>query len=152
MFKKIILSQYVIVAKEWSNDTYWSCFGFEDEIPDDLHCTHKYFGEQDADTIKEITQVLDDHFKEEPFKDINAVFDEEDFFGEDKDVRVLSLAEDEDKNKFLLDLRSKLDAFAEDRHPEYKPHVTTDLPIVDKPLTRYCFCQGDNILKEWGST
>lgn len=149
MFKQLVLSRYQLLA--WSNETYWACFAFEDEVPDDLHCTHKYFGEQDAGTLEDIKQVLGDYFKATPLTTIQARFDTEEFFGEDKDVRVLRLADGEDMEQFHLGLRSKLDVFAEDRFPDYKPHVTTDLPLVEKPLTRYCLCQGDKIIQEWGA-
>lgn len=149
MFKQLVFSKYQILSKDWSNETYWTCFAFQDETPDELHCTHKFFGEQDLGVLEDIKKVIKEYFEAFPFTAIQACFDTEEFFGENKDVRVLRLAEDEDIEKFHLDLRAKLDAFATDRFPEYKPHVTTDLPLVEKPLTRYCLCQGDKILHEW---
>lgn len=146
---KIVKEKYQIVAKDWSNETYWACFAFEDEIPDDLHCTHKFFGEQTENMRDAILNTMENYFTKNPYQTIEAKFDHEEFFGENKDVRVLRLEDSASLDPFLLDLRKKLDAFADDRFPGYKPHVTTDLDVVEKPLTRYCFCQGDKILREW---
>lgn len=140
--------KYTIIA---GPETYWSCFAFDGITPDELHCTHKFFGEQTEESAAEILQVLNAWFQDNPFEDLTPVFEREEFFGKDREVRVLTQKNPSDSSKFLLELRKQLDAFAEDNYPGYKPHVTTDLPKVDKPLTRYCFCRGNEILAEYPS-
>lgn len=151
MFKNAVLSRYIIEGeKNWNGETYWCCFAYDDIHPDDLHCTHKYFGEQSENTIKEIENTIAAYFARKPFVPFQVKFDKVDWFGQDKTVRVLRPSGKDDQSPFRLDLRKELDSFAEDSYPGgYKPHVSCDEEVVDMPFTRYLLCQGDTILREW---
>lgn len=153
MFSAKVGSVYEIKAKDFSDDTYWTCFAFADFTPDELHCTHKFFGEQSSELVEEIVKILDEYFAAQPFSEFTVAFTKEAFFGEDKDVRVLKPDfGKEDREVFLLDLREQLGRFAEDRFPSYQPHVTTpDRETVNLPFTRYCLCQGGRIVREYSS-
>lgn len=135
---------------QFTRTTYWTCFAYEGILPDTLHCTHKYLGDQTPEAVEQITAILDAYFVT-PFDTRTTptiIFKREEFFGPNKDVRVLR-PESDDVSWFFLDLRKQLDAFAEDRYPELKPHVTTNLDAVMAPFVRYCLCQGDKILAEY---
>lgn len=133
---------------EFNGETYWTCFAFDGYTPDELHCTHKFLGELNDDQINGIQLLLELGFMEgsslKPSQSIQVTFDTEDFFGESKDVRVLKPSKDV-RSLMLPDLKKVLDEYREDDH-EWSPHVTTNMPIVDMPLTRYCLCRGDEIL------
>lgn len=136
-----------LVEAQWSKTTYWTCFAYAGVEPGALHCTHKYLGEQQDEDLGRIQAILESYFAT-PRKVPTVVFRREDFFGPDGDVRVLR-PESDDASWFLLDLRKRLDTFAEDDYPEIKPHVTTTLDAVMMPFTRYCLCQGGKILAEY---
>jgi hypothetical protein len=128
--------------------TYWTTFVFSGHDPDDLHCTHKYFGEIDNDKkVERIIKVLDEHFEKNPFKKFTPSFNQEEFFGEKKDVRVLR-PKKFDPDKFRIGLKDKLDKIQEDKWPEYKPHVTSaDLDEMKKPIVSYAFMYGNDAIK-----
>lgn len=111
--------------------------------PDILHVTHKYF--KPFDDKEKVIEILEEYFDQHPFEDIREVFDKEEFFGEEGDIRVLRPASSE---KFLIDLKNKLDELEEDKWPEYKPHVTVNAntDVVDIPIVNYVLVQADKIL------
>lgn len=153
-FQAQVRERYNVMAerKDFSNETYWTCFAFDGIHPDDLHCTHKFFGEQTDEAAQRIKTTLDNWFAEHPYEPFKLPFTEEDWFGADKNVRVLKpVAKPRSFGTvFLMDLRKALDAYAKDNYPSYQPHVSTpDREEVSMPFTRYCFCQGDNIIAEW---
>ncbi len=149
-FRQQVRARYCVAEKQWSRETYWTCFAYDGVVPDDLHCTHKFMGEQTPEAVRDIVETLDRHFAANPFQPFTQRFDREEFFGPDKDVRVLRPASDKVPSTFLPGLRAQLDPFMVDRYGGgYKPHVSTDDDAVEQPFTRYCLCQGDKILKEW---
>ena len=131
------------------NEDHGVCtmFMFEGcDIPDVLHCTHHYMGKGLTDKdIEKIKDILIEYFKEKPFKTISKVFDKEEFFGENKDVRVLR---PESKTGLLLDLRDQLNQLYPDKWPEYKPHVSVSQNVdkIDAPIVNYILCKGGEIL------
>jgi hypothetical protein len=122
--------------------TWWTCFYFEGDTPPDLHCTHKYFGDLEDAAVEEIKELLIQYFDKKPFKPFQITFNKEKMFGPDKDVRVLTPTE-YNKDNLLLDLRSKFDKIKEDNYPSYKPHVTTDKELLEKPFKGYALMFGD---------
>jgi hypothetical protein len=142
----LTVSPVEVVA--FTSETYWTCFAYDGVHPDELHCTHKYFKDQTPETMEQIRKIIDEHFKAKPFEPFTTRFDQVNMFGENKDVRVLRPAVD-DLSLYHLDLKEKLDEFREDRFPDYCPHVTTDLDVVEMPFARYCLLQGSNVLAEW---
>ena len=44
------------------NPTFWTTFIFRGTDPKDLHCTHKFLGEQDDASVKKIISTLDNYF------------------------------------------------------------------------------------------
>jgi len=124
---------------------YCTMFGYSDHH-DDLHCTHKYLGDLSTKEVLEVSKIIDDYFKDNPFTSFSPVFEEEDFFGPNNEVRVLKAKNP--KSDFLLDLKKKLDKFRKDDY-SYNPHVTTDLDKVSKSVTRYILTREDDIVREW---
>jgi len=153
-----------VVAKPWAEikqaeeehkDSWWTAFMFEDTPnPNDLHVTHKYLGKLESDQIKETLSIMDAYFKKKKFKPFQMVFDKEEWFGDEKDTRVLRPTDLPDKDKqevFMLDLKSQLDEkIKKDDYPEYKPHVSTnDFDMVDRPITRFALMKGKNTYREY---
>ena len=129
--------------------TFWTTFTFESTAPQDLHCTHKFFGTLEDRDVRSIMNTIENYFKLNPFKKFYVVFDVEEFFGENNETRVLTPKSYEEKN-FLLDLRKDLDNFKADSYPTYRPHVTT--PTLNKvaiPITGYSFLYGSTVLKKY---
>lgn len=145
---RVLAEKKPLKKGEWNGETLWTCFAFKDHIPDDLHCTHKFMGEQSPEAIEEICNILDSYFEAQPFGPFQVLFKEEDWFGQNKDVRVLKPSQEAGK-EFLPDLRKQLDPFMKDWYDGWKPHVTTDMAEVNMPFTRYCLFQGDKILREY---
>lgn len=134
--------------------TCFSCFLFEGEEDfEKLHVTHKYFAEQPAANIYHICKIMDAYFAAHPFKPVDLVFDKEEWFGKDKEVRVLtpstSIKAPPKAHPLLLDLREELDQFRKDDYSTYKPHVTTDLEVIDRPLVNYIFVVGAKVLRKY---
>jgi 2'-5' RNA ligase len=126
---------------------YCTMFAFDDHH-DDLHCTHKFLGTLTPNEVKAIEVILKHYFTKNPFKSFKVKFDEEKFFGENEDIRVVATSTSTDK--FLPDLRKTLDLFRDDDF-DYNPHITTDQELINKPLTRYLFACGDDIIAEYKS-
>lgn len=146
-FSDRVKAQYMVIS---AGGPYWTCFAYDGIEPSDLHCTHKYLGEQPEINVQQILDLLDLHFEERSYTPFTPSFDREDFFGHDQEIRVLTKDDEKYPNSlFHPDLRLLLGVFRKDDFPEYKPHVTTDEQIVDLPLTRYCLMQGDKIIKEY---
>ena len=134
--------------------TYLTAFYFEDDFGiEHCHCTHKYFGEQPEEVVPLIIQTIDEHFNEYPEQFSQPrlwVFDDFQWFGSEKDTPVLVRSVNDD---MLLELRQKLNGFAEDRFPDYKPHITLmddqEMPhLIARPVA-YCLMTGDTMLKQW---
>lgn len=123
--------------------TWWTCFYYEGESPSDQHCTHKFFGDLEDKAVEEIKKLLVQYFDKKPFKPFQITFNKEDFFGPEKETRVLTPTE-YNKENLLLDLRSKLDKFKEDNYPNYNPHVTSDKEILEKPFKGFALMYGDD--------
>jgi hypothetical protein len=129
--------------------TYYSGFLFDGiSDPEELHVTHKYFGElKDEDAVR-VLQIIDDYFKE-PRKFPRCVFDQREMFGPDKDVPVLTPKEF-DPDDFFPDLKKQLDEFRKDDF-DYHPHTTTKLEIVDLPFSGYFLCYDSEVVQVWPS-
>ena len=130
------------------HSTWWTCFYYENNTPDELHCTHKYFGDLEETEIETIKSIIKDYFKDNPFKSFQVTFHKEEFFGKDNDIRVLTPT-DYNKELFLLDLKSKLDNIKEDKFDTYRPHVTTNRDLVDLPFKGYALLFGDDIIQNY---
>lgn len=119
--------------------------GVDVSFKDALHVTHKYFP---TDEHKDkIIEVLKSYFSEKSFVPFVENFTELDFFGKDKDVRVLR---PKSNKKFLLDLKDRLDEIEEDKWGEYKPHVSvsSNVDSISPKLGRYILCRDAEILFE----
>lgn len=127
----------------------WTCFAFDGIHPDELHCTSKYLGEQSSGSVAVILTIIENYFRKNGFKGLNPIFQHEEMFGPDKDIRVLTPTDNVGDHNYLMDLFNRLDRIHQDDWPEYKPHVTTDRPIVTMPITRYCLMNDDKIMREW---
>lgn len=140
------ISQYVSPILEKSEEHGLCTMFLFDGIthPDVLHVTHKYFGKDYKDS-EEIVKVLKAYFKEKPFKEFTEKFEDEEFLGEDKDIRVLL---PKSKDLFLLDLKDKLDELKKDKWPEYKPHasVSANVDKIDYPIVDYVLVKGGDVL------
>jgi 2'-5' RNA ligase len=138
---------------------YMTAFYFEDDhgIPY-CHCTHKYFGELDADTVPKVIEAVDQYFSGVPDlkKDRTWVFDTFVLFGPEKDTPVM---ERMTKDDMFPDLKEQLEVFRTDNFPTYRPHVTLgekvqDLsvdslrPLKMKPVS-YALVTGDQKVKVW---
>lgn len=128
--------------------TYWTCFAYEGFTPHELHCTHKFFGEQTEENAEKIITILDNYFAKNSFKPFKAHFNTTSFFGKNKDVKVLKL-DKYDKDLFLPELRKMLDTFKKDDYAVYSPHVTTLKDSINLPFKNYCFMFGDKIIKKY---
>jgi len=127
--------------------TFWATFVFKGTSPGDLHCTHKFFGEMEDSSVKSILSTLDKYFSKNPFKTFKTVFNKEEFFGQDKNIRVITPVFI-NKSNFLVDLRDKLQKYKPDDYPEYLPHVTTEtINKLDLPIVGYAFLFGNTTLR-----
>lgn len=115
------------------------------EYPDLLHVTHKYFGEFDDE--KAIIDVLESYFARDEFKPFTIPFDRLDWFGKDKDVKVLR-PDDKYLSLFLPKLKKQLDQLREDDWDEYKPHVAVsdNIDRIEIPIVGYVLCRGGDII------
>lgn len=130
--------------------TFWTTFLFQGTSPQDLHCTHKFLGKQEDDSVKKIIKTLDNYFAKNPFKTFTCDFGVEEFFGENNDIRVLTPNKKINDKNLLLDLRDKLEVFKEDSYPSYLPHVTTEfVKKVSLPITGYALLFGNTILRKY---
>jgi hypothetical protein len=135
-------------------DKYYTAFLFEGYTPEELHVTHKYFGEQTPERMIAIWEIVDWWFSENPFRSFVPVFNRVDLFGPENNIRVLtpslSLNETLRITDFLPGLREKINIFRKDDFGEYRAHVATDLPeIVDKKVDRYALIKGKEIQNVW---
>lgn len=126
---------------------YWTCFAYEGIPPKDLHCTHKYLGEQSdfyfCDIHIDILQYF--RYKEEYEPPPVVNFNKIDWFDH---IRVLLPSEP--VSLFPL-LREWLDVYRKDDFP-YNPHVTCYTEDeINKPFTRYCLMKDDEIITQWRS-
>lgn len=119
-----------------------------DGYPDSnvLHCTHKYIGDVDNETLSEIRGIIGNYFKTSKLAP-SIVFEQEAFFGEDSDVRVL-IPKEFNKEDFHPALRSALDSFRKDDF-DYSPHVTTTLDKVNFPISDYALLVDGETSVSW---
>ncbi len=131
---------------------YWTAFRLDGEDPNKLHCTHKYLGDLPntpvADEL-EIELTISQYFAAHPLMPLRLVFDEPAMFGEAADVAVLVGDGPTAKLTAYDGLRSQLGQFRDDDHPEYLPHVTTNLSRVDARITGYVLMCDKEIIREW---
>lgn len=138
-----------------SKENYWTCLSFVGHHPKDMHCTHKFLGSLQDETLSYVLITIN-HFIED-LRD-NKQFDEDyllrfsrrEFFGEDEDIPVLvpDKGSTEIFDKLSL-LRSELDKFRDDDFGEYSPHVTTDEEYFSGRVGKYALMKGEKILAEW---
>jgi 2'-5' RNA ligase len=113
---------------------YWTEFVFEPRVGH-LHCTHKFLGEDV--TLSEVMAVLARYFRHHRVPKFTVPFCVEEFFGPEKNIRVLCPPAGFGASHFLPELRWKLDMFAPDTYP-YRPHVTTlDAKSLWEPFVAY---------------
>jgi len=128
--------------------TWWTCFYYDGETPSDQHCTHKYFGDLEDKAVEEVKKLIVQYFQKKPFKPFQMTFNNEEFFGPEKETRVITPKE-YNKDNLMLDLRSKLDKFKEDNYPDYQPHVTTHKKILEKPFSGFALMFGDDKILDY---
>lgn len=136
-----------------TNPYYWTAFTFEGHDPNDLHCTHKFLGEQTPETGELIRKTIDAFFNSGEGWDLIAYtlnFDEPALFGKEENVPVL-LADTTSQSVIerFLQLRSRLDGFRADDFPDYVPHVTCDLKTFTGRISGYVLMQGKTELNRW---
>lgn len=129
---------------------YWTAFCLDEQDPNKLHCTHKFFGDISEKTARDVFNTLDEFFGLLPLDSPYLTFDRPALFGKDGDVEVL-LADAESVEKIgrIGALRARLDSFRTDEYPEYLPHVTTPLPKVEARVTGYALMRGKTLVKQW---
>ena len=149
-FIKRVRSRYALAG----TGDHWTCFAFSGIPPSDLHCTHKYIGPLTEQAADQLAGILDGWFAVNPMVPFPVRFDQVDHFGPDRTIRVLRPSVEVPELShgwaagFLPGLRRRLDPFRADDYG-YKPHVTSDEQVVDRMVTRYCWCRGDDIVREW---
>lgn len=126
-----------------------------------LHCTHKYLGYQNTNTMGRVSRIIDNYFSvRRTFP--RAVFNERVTLGplsslkhalwykrnNQKPISVLKSFID--KSAFLPDLREQLDVFRVDDFEEYRPHITIDkYPNVSGIFQCYAIMCGQRIIIYW---
>lgn len=114
--------------------------------PDILHCTHVFLGELSEENLNEVVREIDQYFLK-PRKLPRVSFTREEFFGPEKDIRVLTpenIAED----PFFPELRETLYRF---KKPDfnYRPHVSTQLHKMDLNFHSFALITKAGIVKSW---
>lgn len=124
---------------------YYTTFLFRGVTnPRTLHCTHKYLGELNAQDLNLVEYLLAEYFQI-PRRAPLWLFTIEDFFGPQKDIRVLKVP------PFFTDplasLREKLSKIRKDDYP-YTPHVTTGTrEFLDIKMDRYALVSNEEGVK-----
>jgi len=148
----------VLENEEDHKESWWTVFLFKDiPNPNDLHVTHKYFGdigeEFTEENLESVIETIDGYFENKEFHSFQLDFSKEEMFGPDKDVRVLtpsSLSDIEKDEYFLLDLKGELDDICPDDWPDYKPHVSTEeITVVDRPIVGFALMKGSRPFREY---
>lgn len=131
-------------------DQYYIIFGNHNGDLEKNHVTLIYMGALKDEQVQEAMNICEEHFKEFNFKPFSVKFIKEAMFGKDKDVRVL-LPNEEDKAKFIPELREKLNHLNASQFKDFNPHLTNE---SDKEkefhMNRVIFSKTGYIpLKEW---
>lgn len=127
---------------------FYTCFGYNGHPVKDLHCTHKFLGKQPETAVSEIIKEIDEYFSYNKFVPFLVLFNKEEMFGKNKDIRVLT-PKSASLSLFHLPLRESLTKYNEEDHPKYNPHVTTLLEEVDLPFDFFCLVKDGQIVKKW---
>lgn len=120
-----------------------------------LHCTHKYLGEQDINTMGTVFRICDKFFKTTRWAFPRAKFNErvEWHVGVKSDMtaNMVSVLKSEiHKDSFFPELRAQLDQFREDDYPEYIPHITVaNYPSVTGMFQAYAIMTGESLVTYW---
>jgi hypothetical protein len=123
---------------------YWTCFAYEGMHPKDLHCTHKYLGEQSGPHVWDIHEILSFYFYNHTYQVPVVNFNEIQWFDHHR-----VLLPSEPVSLFPI-LRKMLDDYRDDDFP-YNPHVTCyDEDEINHPFTRYCLMKDCEIITQWG--
>lgn len=126
----------------------YTCFSFKNIDPDTLHCTHKYLGEQSEEKIELLLAHLKTYFRT-PRDFPRARFENEHFFGPDKNIRVLSPKSWQMRGWFY-ELRDSFISFRNDDYDNYHPHVTTEFEsVIDKPFSSYDLIRDKKVIGTW---
>ncbi len=139
-----------------------------------LHCTHKYLGEQDPYAMGAVVRITKKFF-DKPHKWPLAVFKERGTFNEctcepsagglidpQTDTRepcptcaaglkpVSVLKSFISGDNFFPELKAELDGFREDDYTEYMPHITVDnYPSITGMFQCYAVMSGQSIISYW---
>jgi 2'-5' RNA ligase len=118
-----------IVEEEKKN--YYTIFSFKEhlDIPNN-HTTLCYHGMRSPMEADAIQKIIEDYFNENMPVEFEATFDKVEYFGPDKDIRVLTT---EEKEKFLPELRDLLSQYNGSEFKVFRPHYTSD--EVEAPKT-----------------
>lgn len=146
---KIAVKKQAGDAAKPDHRTWWTCFYYKGENISKLHCTHKYFGDLTPEQVSVAKKDLGKHFKNNEYTPFKVTFDQEEFFGVDKDIRVLT-PKDFPETEKRLDLKKDLGKIVKDNYPDYKPHVTDETrKSISKPFVGYALMYGDDIVKSY---
>jgi 2'-5' RNA ligase len=125
---------------------YYTNFCFQGFDPRQFHCTHAYLGQISNERVAEVKSIIFKYFTEHELKRTNLVFNKIDFFGENHNVRVLRL---EDNNfDYHLELRDLL-TIGMLEVQDFCPHVSTKIETrFEGVLDRYSLVKVDNKIAE----
>lgn len=132
------------------NKKYYLGLIFEREMGDGLHCTHCYFGTLNQQNLQAVQLITTRFFETWHIRLRKVRFDVRALFGPERDIRVL-LTSDVEAFEPLRGLRHHFEASGLMGKVDYpfRPHVTTELPLVDKPFHSYVLVESGVIIKRW---
>jgi len=150
MFLTNVCEKYELRAKVIP--TYWTALVFDVENdPNRLHVTHKYLGILDDFEVDDVVETID-RWLGDGWMPVRAVWDQEDQFGPERDVRVLKPTDPTPvtEHSLLAPLRVDLDQFREDDWESYEPHVSTEREqIIVSPLVEYVLMYDEEVVRSW---
>lgn len=115
----IFLISYIIYDMNKDKKIYSVLLKFKEYQLEARHMTILYMGEDDSN-LDEIKKIITTYIWDNKVQSINGVFDIIDYFGPEKNIKVLR----PEHNYFSI-LRERLDKFSKSTYT-YRPHVTID--------------------------
>jgi hypothetical protein len=139
---------------------FYTAFLFKFELdPNEAHCTHKYLGELNFDSMIAVQNTITRYLAVNGLMRFPAaVFNKEEFFGPNKLIRVLTpnvVVMEEYRKRLFPDLRDALNQYRKDEY-EYTPHVSTEVHyLIQSEFKYYAFIESpegdspDIVVKHW---
>lgn len=121
-----------------------------------LHCTHKYLGEQTNEQMGDVARICGRYFSQaRAFP--KAVFNKREEFQKEpprwrqpRERLVSVLTSFIHRDAFFPDLKLELDKFRADDFEEYKPHITlAKYPSVSGIFQAYAIMSGEQVICCW---